>query len=555
MTRMRYSAIFLLLCSPQLSAQNVLYEWFDVGTAVACIGDVNGDGTADVACSTVTDPRSVSVFSGLDGVFLYSVAGDSHTDLLGQSIAGEHDVDGDGHMDFVVGDRWDDQNGTTAGAAWVYSGVDGAVLHKFTGTQGSLFGTSVAMLGDLDQDGHAEILVGAPQDNTGHNNGGRALVHSGSDGSVLYDLLPSSNDEDRLGTAVARVGDVNLDGIDDFAVGIPWGDGAGSLSGRVAIYSGQDGTRIRTILGTFPAAGLGDALGGNGSDFDGDGIPDVVVGAPTDDQAGPNCGSVSIFSGRTGERIHRVPGWSGGMWFGRRVAGVPDQDGDGLDDFIVGTRDYDGAGSGAGGAWLFSGSDATLLESVLGEYQYHRVGTGVAGLPDLDGDGRGEYAVAASGDLTGPGTGCVTVYRAQCFGVDWYCPGAQNSTGSSAEISFIGSLELAEQTLTLTAWGCPVQEFGFFFYGPLAQDVSVGDGHLCVHQGTIGLFRFVPPVLTDSQGRGSHEVAFDLPPVSGGSGQWQAGDTWYFQFAYRDIGGPGGTGFNFSSAMALSFCP
>jgi hypothetical protein len=147
----------------------------------------------------------------------------------------------------------------------------------------------------------------------------------------------------------------------------------------------------------------------------------------------------------------------------------------------------------------------------------------------------------------------VYAYAGQCSGAnEGYCVGAPNSySASGATITASGSLSVADQDLTLLARQCPPGQFGMFFYGPSAAQVPLGNGFRCVGG---QLFRLLPAVPIDALGIATTKVDFTQPPVSSGPGAILGGDTWYFQFWYRDPAG-GGAGHNLTDARRLTFCP
>jgi hypothetical protein len=122
-------------------------------------------------------------------------------------------------------------------------------------------------------------------------------------------------------------------------------------------------------------------------------------------------------------------------------------------------------------------------------------------------------------------------------------------------IGFFGSTSVGASDLMLSVWNAPPQQFGLFFYGPQRIDLPFGDGVRCVGGGSVGLFRFNPPQLTDGFGDLDRPVDFTVPPAGSGPGALLPGDAWHFQFWYRDPLGPGGSGFNFSDGLTLLFCP
>src|SRR5262245_59226158 len=263
----------------------------------------------------------------------------------GTSIASAGDVDGDGVPDLIVGAP---TTGDEPGEARIFSGATGALLRLLTGNfVNDRFGISVAGTGDLDGDNLDDVVVGAFLASPGGlTSSGQAIAFSGASGAVLW-TRNGTLSGDWAGSSVARVGDLNGDGVEDPAVGIRLGD-SGALfdAGRVEVLSGTAGVPILVVNGTALSDNLGSSLAGPG-DVDGDGIPDILAGAS---EAGPggltNAGRVLLISGASGATLFEFVGAGAGDRLGFAVAGVGDVTGDGVPELFAGAPGTGLAGGG-----------------------------------------------------------------------------------------------------------------------------------------------------------------------------------------------------------------
>ena len=338
---------------------------------------------------------------------LYTFDGDSAGDAFGFSVSGAGDVNGDGSADLIVGARFDNNNGIQSGSARVLSGSDGSVLYNFDGDgERDYFGESVSGVGDLNGDGFDDFIVGAPDFigvNPTTSTGGTARVFSGIDGSVLYNFSGDSAG-DALGASVSDAGDVNGDGTPDLIVGaIQSGN-----PGYARVLSGSDGTVLHNFTGDTPFDLFGDAVSGAG-DVNGDGTPDLIVGAKDDDNNGSASGNVRVLSGSDGGVLYTLDGGEQFDFFGRTVSGVGDVNGDGFDDFIVGAANE--RNSSRGSASVFSGIDGRVLYNFEGDGPSDFFSSSISGAGDVNGDGTPDLIVGASGDNNnGPNSGSTRVF-------------------------------------------------------------------------------------------------------------------------------------------------
>ena len=202
------------------------------------------------------------------------------------------DVDGDGAGDLAVGAPFAVLlNSPEPGEVFVHSGANGGLVHALGGTSGGdVFGRAVAHAGDANGDGIGDVLVGAPQPSGGRP--GYARVYSGLDAGLLLDWGGDSGG-DMFGSAVASLGDLNGDGITEVAVGAPGDDDNGSLSGAVRVFDGLSALTIYTVQGAGPNAEFGTALACLG-DVNGDLTSEVANASPG---FGSGAGRVQAMSG------------------------------------------------------------------------------------------------------------------------------------------------------------------------------------------------------------------------------------------------------------------
>lgn len=386
----------------------------------------------------LTDAGSAFVYSGATGALLYRVNGAADFDFFGFSVAGAGDIDGDSRADFIAGAPFASPEGIfIAGSAFVYSGATGVLLYQKNGEPGDRLGHSVAGGGDMDGDDRADFIVGAYfADPGGMVNAGSAYVYSGADGGLLYHKDGTAA-TDRFGQFVAVTGDLNGDGPADFIVGAPLTDPGGLAdAGSAYVYSGADGHLLYRINGASAGDGLGVPVAGTG-DLNGDGQAEFLVGATFADPNGlADAGSLSVYSGKDGSLLFQENGVSAGGRLGFAVSGAGDLDGDGVPDFMAGAPFADPGGlEDAGSAFVFSGANGLLLFQKNGT-SGDQLGWAVAGSGDLNGNGSAGFIVSAR--YADPGglvdAGSVFVY--QCLP-----RGDVNNDGETDVMDIVGLIQ------------------------------------------------------------------------------------------------------------------
>jgi len=389
-------------------------DW--LGYAVSGAGDVNGDGYPDVIVGAYGDDNngagsgSARIYSGLDSSILYTFNGDSAGDELGISVSGAGDVNSDGYADVILGAYGDDNTAGNAGSARVFSGINGNILYTFNGDSGGdFFGYSVDGAGDVNNDGYADIIVGAYGDDNIVTDTGSARVFSGSDGSVLYTFI-GDEANDHFGLSVGSAGDINNDGYADVIVGANQAKNTSVITGSARVFSGMDGSVLYTFYGDNSVDYFGGSVGHAG-DVNNDGYDDVIVGANGDDNNGNRSGSARVFSGANGDILYTFNGDHAEDYFGQSVAGAGDVDKDGYDDVMVGAYRDDNNGNGSGSARVLSGIDGSILYTLNGDSTTDSFGVSVSGAGDVNADGYADVIVGAyEDDNNGSSSGSARVF-------------------------------------------------------------------------------------------------------------------------------------------------
>jgi hypothetical protein len=387
------------------------------GSAVASAGDVNGDGYADVIVGAEAyDNGQIGegwafVFNGSAGGLGTTPDWRAESNLagahFGSSVASAGDVNGDGYADVIVGAYGYDSG---QGRAYVYHGsatgpstIPNWIAESNQAT--AYFGNSVASAGDVNGDGYADVIVGAPYYDNGQTDEGRAFVFYGSASGLgtTPDWKAESNKESgNFGYSVASAGDVNGDGYDDIIIGAAGYTHGQVAEGRAYVYHGSP-----EGLSTTPNwkaeshwyyANFGYSVASAG-DVNGDGYDDVIVSAPfyyddNDDYEGEAFAFLGSGGGLSSIYQWKVEPNRVRAFFGYSVASAGDMNGDGYDDVIVGADAY-----GEGRALVFHGSPngLSIVPNWIAEPNQDNAefGSSVASASDVNADGYDDVIVGA----------------------------------------------------------------------------------------------------------------------------------------------------------------
>jgi hypothetical protein len=218
------------------------------GSSMAYAGDVNGDNFADVLVGAYdafvnTAGKAYLYFGGvsMDSIADVVMNGEEVADVFGASVSSAGDVNGDGYSDVIVGALNNDAAGMDAGKAYIFFGglsMDAIPDVIMTGSAaGDNFGT-VSLAGDVNDDGFSDVIVGAIRNDAGGTNAGRTYVYFGAANmdSTADWIFTGEAEEDLFGLSVATPGDVNGDGISDIIIGAPYNDFTGTDAGKAYLY-------------------------------------------------------------------------------------------------------------------------------------------------------------------------------------------------------------------------------------------------------------------------------------------------------------------------------
>lgn len=421
------------------------------GESVCTAGDVNGDGYSDVIVGAPNYSNGQNN-EGVVMIFYGSASGPSDTPnmtiesnrqytLFGASVSLAGDWNGDGYADVIVGAPGyeSDIDHTNEGAAYIYCGSSSGLKESSEWFQRSdqknaKYGASVSIAGDVNGDGYSDVIVGAPNYDSGQTDEGKCFLYYGKP-------KPPTNTPDwytnntvaacEFAMSVAGAGDVNGDGYSDIMVGAYLFDNGQENEGRVFIYHGRahnvpSTTANRILESNLENAYFGDALASAG-DINADGYDDIVIGAVR----------YSNFEGRvyayygsstgigTSANWVKEPNLAGGH-FGGSVAGAGDVNGDGYSDIIIGMPYYPN-GTANGRAYVYHGTPTGLTSTNRWNYTCDQegafFGTSVASAGDVNRDGYADVIIGATGYTNGQADeGRAYVFYGSYYGVNSNSP-------------------------------------------------------------------------------------------------------------------------------------
>jgi hypothetical protein len=368
---------------------------------------------------------------------------------FGISVSGAGDVNNDGFDDVVVGAYLYDGDQVSEGAAFVYlgssTGLQDMPAWSAEGNQtGSGFGFSVASAGDVNGDGHDDVIIGAPYHDNGSVDEGRAYLYLGN--AIGLESAPdwaveADQESAWLGWRVRPAGDVNGDGYDDVIVVAYQYDDGQTNEGKVFVYSGSESGLSASPAWEFATDQAEARMAGAGTagDVNNDGYDDVVVGSHAYDNGEPNEGRVWVFHGsRRGLAEEPSLILESDMpyaYFGYSAYTAGDVNADGFDDVVIGAFGYsNGVETAEGAAFVYTGSSGGLASSAAWSFESNQAdawfGLSAQTAGDLNSDGYDDVVISSERcDLTRSDQGGAWVFLGSASGlsadVDWSASGSQ----------------------------------------------------------------------------------------------------------------------------------
>lgn len=408
------------------------------GAHIVRAGDLNNDGYDDLLYGSPHATNSsygygdaYVVFGPLaSGTYVDSYYadvnffGEDYGDWAGMAVASIGDNNGDGHADIALTAPRDDDANYNAGAVYIIHGPLTSGLNdlmyapvKVTGeSYEDQIGITIAAAGDINNDGYADLWIGAPKRKGGPPSAGTAYLMHGPvvSGSVTNAVatLTGVGYADHAGSTIVSGQDLDGDGVNDTLIGAPGNDEAFDDAGAVYIFLGKvKGTKSLDeadiiIYGEAEGDQLGSAIDFAG-DVDGDGQMDLILGACGDSSLGNRTGTAYVVTdyenleGDIGNAEAKFLAESWNAQLGCSVSAAGDVNRDGFADIYIGATGPNSGNSGAGSVYLFEGPLSGDIDVTTTAMKYFGVnssdaaGSSISLAGDINADGIEDLFIGA----------------------------------------------------------------------------------------------------------------------------------------------------------------
>jgi len=353
------------------------------------VADWDGDGIDDLAVGAPLDGTAgisagaVRVYSARTGTLVTAMYGASPGDEFGANLMRIPDVDGDGIDDIAIAAPGASNAGAFSGSVYVYAAGTGALLYRIDGPAIYKYaGNPLGAIGDVDGDGICDLFIG-------HSFGfdDQLDICSGADGHLINTLIGKSGEY--FGTDASELDDLDGDGLHELLVGAPLHvNSKGDMVGAAYVVEPTSGTVLLTLAGTKSFEGFGFAVASLG-DLDNDGVRDFAVSGLDPKNPIPGFAIVHIVSSATGTELARIRAPESGLVLSGRTSNVGDVNGDAIEDIGINGTWVDAAGSGHAAVYLVSGRTLIHLDRVeiAEDFAWSQP------FGDLNGDGVADFIV------------------------------------------------------------------------------------------------------------------------------------------------------------------